>query len=226
MRPVRASQSAASTASCRSSSRRRGANATASTAPATRRRAILAAFGAAGRIVASQTVDTTTSSEYVTLTRVFEFTPAGGWEQLPIVLAAEPGAHAIAVGPGTTTALATVTAAQRTVVWTRTANVFEQDFLGSDGQPAPPDPVTSIVSTDDATIGALWTAAVDATPGAPVRLLGALRRQDGVWQPELVLDGPFPADPAPVQLRTFALPQHQAIAVWSRAGRIRCALLH
>lgn len=179
------------------------------------------------RILSAQTVETTSGSEVTTTTRVFQWRPGLGWQlYFGIYLGADPAAYSVASGNGADSALATIAAGLRPVVWTAVEGGLAQNLLGSDDQPAPPNPATAVVVTRNGRRGVLWTAAVDGTVGAPVRLLAATQRPGQAWSEPMVVDGPFAPEAVPViGLRAVAVGIGEALAIWSRNGTVRSARL-
>ena len=190
-------------------------------------RASKAAFGEEGRIVAAQTVDTTSSNDYATLTRLFEYRPLTGWSPLPVLLGEDPAAYAIAVGPGLSTAMTMIAEGLRPSVWVRGEAGFAQRFLGSSDEPAPINPVATITIDARAATGVLWTSKSAAAANAPARLLGACQPPGDAFGEPVLVDGPFADATIPLQqLQAFAIGQNRAFAMWSRDGVIRSTLMH
>jgi hypothetical protein len=157
---------------------------------------------------------------------VWERTPAG-WQALAPVLGPDLDAADIAQGPMGTAAVALIEAGARPLLRRRGEVGFTFELVGSEQQPAPPNPTVGVAITNDHRTHLLWTAAVDGSAAAQVRLMSAWIAPDGSASEPLVVDGPFAPDEVPVQnLRVVAFGASNAVALWSRHGEIRFSLLH
>jgi hypothetical protein len=187
-----------------------------------------ARFGSGRILVAPTTV--TGYPNPSTNTQLFERT-AFGWQVLGPLLGADPRACDVALGPadmgaGTfvVTAGTFVQPGLRPAVVARWETGFGIEFLGAD--PAPADPVTGVAIATDARVNVLWTAAVGDGAEAPVRLMSTWRLPGGAAPEPVVVDGPFPAALARIDLlRVVAYGDGGALATWSRQGVVRFSVL-
>jgi hypothetical protein len=153
---------------------------------------------------------------------------SSGWERLEPVLAVEPNGTSIAQGNGAFAVAMTVATGSQPVVYTREESTFVSKTLGSSDQPAPTNPSTGVAISSDNRLDVVWTAAVDGSPGAQVRLVATSRLPNGAWPAAVPIDGPFSVvyPTPPVQsLRVIPFGRASAIAVWSRDGAVRCAIV-
>jgi hypothetical protein len=150
---------------------------------------------------------------------------SGVWADLGVLLGSDPEAISIAQSASDYTAATTIQAGLRPVLRQRLEQFFHVQFLGSDDQPAPNNPTTGVAITDDLSTHAIWTAKVDSSDGAFVRLMASSALFLGAPADPVVVDGPFAPEDLPIQkLRVVPLDLQRAIAVWSRGGTVRYAI--
>jgi hypothetical protein len=148
----------------------------------------------------------------------------GVWQNAGVPLGSDPDAISIAMGPMDVAAATTVLPGLRPILFRRLEVGFAVAFLSTDEQPAPNNPTTAVGITDDFTTNVLWTAKVDDSDGAPVRLMAASLPAVGKPGEQVAVDGPFASGDATIQkLRVVTSGMQNAIAVWSRAGIVRFA---
>ncbi len=185
-------------------------------------------FAGGGRIVAAHTLEETNGQLNYLVTHVYEWTPALGWQDLPMLLTGNAGGYDVAVGPTAATATATAFLEEglQPFVTIREEVGFSQPSVGDAAQPAPRNPTCAVVIGDDFRTSMLWTAAVDASPSAPVRLMAWHRSAAGSAATPVEVERAFAAGEVPIELlRAVALGANGALAVWSRDGAVRCSTL-